>query len=85
MRRVFKFGFIEEIQDTEIQDTRYGTDYAVTFFPILYLVSCNLYLAEKLQFEIQKYPPDHSTIYANFKKDFSPNILKDPFKYAIIV
>jgi hypothetical protein len=39
----------------------------------------------KPQFEIQKYPPDHSTIYANFKKDFSPNILKDPFKYAIIV
>ena len=45
-----KFGFIEELQDTKIQDTRYRTGVAVWFFHILYLVTCNLYLAAKLQF-----------------------------------
>ena len=34
----YKFGFIEEIQDTEIQDIE--TAVAVWFFHILYLVTC---------------------------------------------
>ena len=52
IQSTFKFGFIEEIQDTEIQDTRYRTAVAVRIFHILYLVSCNLYLAAKPQFEL---------------------------------
>ena len=54
----FKLGFIEQIQDTEIQDTRYRTAVAVRVFAIScisYLVS--LYLTVKLQFPAKKKNP----------------------------
>ena len=48
----FKFGFVEEIQDTEIQDTRYRNgSFRKVFCISCIFVSCNLYLTEKLQFE----------------------------------
>ena len=47
----FKFGFVEEIQDTEIQDTRYRNgSFRKVFCISCIFVSCNLYLTEKLQF-----------------------------------
>ena len=51
----FKFGFVEEIQDTEIQDTRYKIKNASRrkgFCISCIFVSCNLYLTEKPQFYI---------------------------------
>ena len=47
----FKFGYVEEIQRYEIQDTRYRNgSRRKGFYISCIFVSCNLYLTEKLQF-----------------------------------